>query len=40
MLTRDAGGEEKDLRLPFRSDVTTPDAARAAMVELVREART
>lgn len=40
MLTRDTpGGEEKDLRLPFRSDVATPDAARAAMVELVREAR-
>ena len=39
MVTHDAVGAEKDLRLPFRSDVTTPDAARAAMVELVREAR-
>ena len=39
MLTRAADGTEKDLRLPFRSEITTPDAARAAMVELVREAR-
>lgn len=39
MLTRDADGGEQDLRVAFRSDVVTPDAARAAMVELVREAR-
>ena len=40
MLTRDTpGGDETALRLPFRSDVTTPEAARTAMVELVREAR-
>ena len=40
MLARDsAGGDETAIRLPFRALVDTPDAARAAMVALVREAR-
>lgn len=33
-------GAETTVRLPFRTRVDTPDAARTAMVDLVREART
>lgn len=40
MLTRDTpDGEQTAVRLPFRARVDTPEAARAAMVALVREAR-
>lgn len=40
MLVRDApDGEPTAVRLPFGRRVDTPEAARAAMVELVREAR-
>jgi heme iron utilization protein len=40
MLARDVpDGEQTAVRLPFRTLVDSPDAARAAMVELVREAR-
>jgi hypothetical protein len=40
LLTRDAPDDaEHELRLSFRAEVVTPDAARTAMVALVREAR-
>jgi putative heme iron utilization protein len=40
MLARDVpDGDATAVRLSFRARVDTPDAARAAMVELVREAR-